>query len=270
MTPEDLRFVIDLARRRAGLALRADRGYLIEARLQPVARREGVSDLGELAARARAEPDGPLAAALVEALASSDSVFFRDRQVFERLQSHILPALAQGRGGEAVRVLSVGCGTGQEVYSLAIGAAEAATPGLDLEIFASDFSSRALQKARSGAYTHFEVQRGLPVRLLLRWFDKVDDLWRVSPKLRQTIRWAKVNLMDDLSRLGRFDVILCRNVLNGLDADAAAGVLAQLEQALAPDGWLVLGADEAPELPAGFSGAGGLFSRDPLGARRAA
>lgn len=270
MNPADVPFVADLARRRAGLFVSQDRAQLAEARLAPVARRQGLSDVGELVEAAREDPDGAAAALLVEALASSDTAFFRDRQVFERLQAEILPALARSRPEGAVRVWSVGCGGGQEVYSLAIGAAEAASPGLNLQLFASDFSERALAKAKAGSYTHFEVQRGLPVRLLLKHFEKTGDAWRVCARLRQQVRWARVNLMDDLSRLGAFDVILCRNVLPGFAPDAARETLDKLEALLAPDGVLVLGAGEAPVLPASLRGGGGVFQRDPQAIRRAA
>ena len=270
MTPDALPFVAELARRRAGLHVRPDRAHLAEARLAPVARRQGFADIPALVAAAREDEDGEAATALVEALASSDTAFFRDRQVFERLAGEILPDLARRRPDGVVRVWSIGCGAGQEVYSLAIAAAEANTPGLQLQLFASDLSDRALQKARAGAYTHFEVQRGLPVRTLLRWFEKTGEAWRVQAQLRQGVRWARVNLMDDLSRLGMFDVVLCRNVLGALEAAAAHESLAKLEGLLAPDGVLVLGAAEAPELPESLQGAGGVFRRDPQVVRRAA
>ncbi len=270
MSPEELPFVAELARRRAGLHVRPDRAHLAEARLAPVARRQGFADVPALISAAREDEDGEAATALVEALASSDTAFFRDRQMFERLAGDTLPALARRRPDGVVRVWSIGCGAGQEVYSLAIAAAEAATPELKLQLFASDLSDRALQKARAGAYTHFEVQRGLPVRTLLRWFEKTGEAWRVQPQLRQGVRWARVNLMDDLSRLGVFDVILCRNVLGGLDVDAARESLLKLEALLAPDGVLVMGASEAPELPASLHGQGGIFHRDPQAVREAA
>ena len=270
MSPDELPFVAELARRRAGLHVRPDRAHLAEARLAPVARRQGFVDIAALIAAAREDEEGEAATALVEALASSDTAFFRDRQVFERLAGEVLPALAERRPDGVVRVWAIGCGAGQEVYSLAIAAAEAATPGLQLQLFASDLSDRALQKARAGAYTHFEVQRGLPVRTLLRWFEKTGEAWRVQAQLRQGVRWARVNLMDDLSRLGPFDVVLCRNVLGGLDGAAARESLRKLEALLAPDGVLVLGAAETPDLDAALQGAGGVFHRDPLAIPRAA
>ena len=271
MSPADLDFLSAIARDRAGLALRGDPGYLAETRLGPVARREGADSAADLIARARTTGDARLLDALVEALTSQDAAFFRDPAVFARLTDEVLPGLARARLGGVVRVWSAGCGAGQEVYSLALAAAEhpAAMAGVDLQLFASDLSARALQKARSGVYSHFEVQRGLPIRHLLRHFAKADDLWRISPELRQGVRWARINLIDSLERLGRFDVILCRDVLTQFEPAAARRVLEALAARLAPDGRLVLGTREAMPL-AGWSGEEGVFARQAAPACQAA
>lgn len=263
MNPSDVEFLQAAARERAGLRLGGDTGYLAETRLAAVARREGVDTVADLLARARAASDPRLLDALVEALAPQDCAFFRDPEVFCDLCCTVLPELARARPGGAVRVWSAGCGTGQEVYSLILAASDHAESlrGVDLQPFGSDLSARALQKARSGLYSHFEVQRGLPIRLLLRHFAKADDLWRIEPELRQKVRWARINLMDDLTRLGRFDVILCREVLSHFDPAAARRVLEALAALLPPDGRLVLGAREAMPLP-GWSGANGVWTRD--------
>ena len=269
MTGPDFAFLVELAREHAGLELRADGAFHAEMRLGALARREGEASVDTLVARLRAGGDPALAAAAVEALANGETSFFRDRQVFERLQAEVLPSLAQRRPGRPLRVWSVGCGTGQEVYSLALAAAAAGRDAPVVELFASDLSERALQKARAGLFSHFEVQRGLPIRLLLAHFEKVDDLWRASPRLRQGVRWAQFNLMDDLSRIGPFDMVLCRNVLSGFTQEAAASALERLERVVAPDGCLVLAPGEGP--PSGaFAGEGGVFLRDPAIRRAAA
>lgn len=263
--PGDLDFLTDLARTRAGIELQGDAAYLAETRLDPVARREGAGSAADLVSRARNGGDPRLLDALVEALAAQDTAFFRDKAVFDRLVDQVLPELARARPGRAVRVWFAGCGAGQEVYSLALLAAEraaagAAVAGVKLQLFASDLSARALQKARSGLYSHFEVQRGLPIRMLLRDFTKADDLWRVETHLRAQVRWARINLVEDLSRLGEFDVVLCRNVLGQFRADAAATTLLALAERTAPDGRLVLGARElAPA--GGWTGTDGVYGR---------
>jgi len=136
-----------------------------------------------------------------------------------------------------------------------------------VEIFGSDLSERALEKAQSGLYTQFEVQRGLPIRLLLQHFNKTDEMWSLSPRIRQRVRWKRINLIADLTALGRFDVILARNVVSGLDPVARARVLQSLAAALAPDGVLMLGvdatADDAPEALRPMPGRRGVFARDP-------
>ncbi|MBE7217226.1 MAG: protein-glutamate O-methyltransferase CheR [Caulobacteraceae bacterium] len=263
MTPQDVDFLHGVALNRAGLNLGADLAYVAEMRLSAVARREGADAASDLVARARTTGDARLIDALVEALAPQESAFFRDPAVFARLCGEVIPAIARARPERTVRVWSAGCGGGQEVYSVALGAAERpeALRGVDLQLFGSDLSARQLQKARSGVYSHFEVQRGLPIRMLLRGFARTDDMWRLEPDIRQRVRWARINLMDDLSRLGGFDVILCRDVLPHMDPGAARGVASRLAALLPPDGRLVLGARETLPL-AGWVGSGGVFVRE--------
>ena len=269
MTSEDFDLLADLARTHAGLQLRADRLAFADAKLQPVARRVGENSVEGLVARLRRDGDPALVRATVEALAGGETSFFRDRAVFDRLFNEVLPALAARREGRPLRVWSAGCGTGQEIYSVALLAASRPDAPA-LELFASDLSERALQKARAGLFSHFEVQRGLPIRLLLPHFEKADDMWRVRPELRGMIRWAQVNLAGELSRIGPFDVILCRNVLSGFTPEAAGAALVRLERATAVDGCLVVGAAERLPVPPAFSGEGGVLLRDPRFRREAA
>jgi chemotaxis protein methyltransferase CheR len=272
MTREDLDLLSALALERAGLDLTGAAGAFAESRLAPLARREGAASVGVLVERLRGGADPALAAHVVEALADGDTAFFRDRALFDRLRREVIPALAERRPGQAVRIWSAGCSTGQEAYSLAMLAAEMGPlPGGGVvKVVASDMNERALHKAKSGLYSHFEVQRGLPIRTLLAHFEKLDEHWRISATLRQSVRWGRVNLMDDLARFGPFDLILCRNVLSALAPRAAVKVLDGLDSALAPDGWLMLGAKESVTVPAAFSGRDGLLARDPAYDRAAA
>ena len=269
MTPEDFTHLAALARTEAGLDLRPDRVFFADARLQPVARRLGDASVDALIARSRTGADPAVMRAVVEALAPAETSFFRDRAVFDRLFNEVLPQIAANRGGRPLRIWSAGCGTGQEIYSVAMLAASR-PDAPRVELFASDLSERALQKARSGIFSHFEVQRGLPIRQLLPHFEKVDDMWRASAALRQMVRWAQVNLAGDLSRIGPFDVILCRNVLCGFTRDAAQATLEKLDRALTPDGCLLLGASERIVPPPAFSGEGGVLMRNPQFRREAA
>lgn len=275
MKPDDLAFIAALARAKAGLMLGAERSFFIEGRLSTLARREGEPTVEGLIAKLRAAPEEPLARAAVEVLAVPETSFFRDRLAFDRLRDEVLPELLAHRPEGKVRVWCAGCSTGQEAYSLAIMAEEYASrfPRLHLEILATDLSARALEKAQSGLYTQFEVQRGLPIRLLLRHFEKVGDNWQASTRLRGAIRWGRLNLMNDFVKLGRFDIILCRNVLSYFDTAPRHQVMKRLAVALADDGCLMLGAGEAAAMPEAFEparGGAGLHTRNPSFGKAAA
>ena len=272
MTRDEIDFIARLARDHAGLNLTGAAAAFAESRLAPVARRENVASVSELIARLAKGGDPALVAQTVEALADQNTCFFRNREVFDHLRTTVLPAALERRAGAPVRIWSAGCSTGQEAYAVAmIGADMAPVNGAPpLRVVASDLSERALLKARSGLYSHFEVQRGLPIRTLLRHFEKADEHWRIAPELRQAVRWGRVNLIDDLSRFGPFDVILCRNVISAMDATCAQKVVAGLDGALAPDGWLVFGAEEKVVTPAAFQGEHGVYARNPIYGREAA
>ena len=265
MTPADLEFVAELVRRHAGVVIRADKAFFIETRLGPVARREKVPGVPALLEQLRRVPDPVLTRQVVEATLMQETSFFRDRAVFEQIGKTILPELAAAaaaRGDGRLRVLSAGCATGQEAYSIAMQATDLAAPAA-VEIVAVDFGSDPLEKARTGLFTHFEVQRGRPIRRLLAHFDKIDENWRARADLRQMIQWVELNLLDDLTRLGTFDLILCRNVLGSLTPQAHDRVLAALEAACRPDAVMVVGALETSTLSAAFSPMGprGLWRR---------
>lgn len=262
MTREDMQVLAEIVAARSGLVLPPDQAYLAETRLAGVAHAEQLPGVDALLQALRTSPSEALLNAVTDALANSETVFFRDKPVFELLRDAVLPTLAATRPGGAVRVWSAACATGQEPYSLAMLAA--GLPGLKLDLCASDLSERCLEKARAGLYTQFEVQRGLPIVQLLRWFEKTEEAWRVRPELRQTVRWRRFNLLDDMSTLGRFDLILCRNVLMYLAPETRRRTLNRLAGALAPDGVLVLGASEAvceaPDMFEAGPGGPGLYT----------
>jgi chemotaxis protein methyltransferase CheR len=251
---DEVEFLAELVRLRAGLKLDRERGYLIESRLAPVARREGFASIREMLLTVRHKADERLGWAVVEAMAAGETYFFRDRRPFHRLRDDVLPALAQIRRSEPIRIWSAGCATGQEAYSLAMLAMEARLERR-IELLGADLSERALERAKAGLYTQFEVQRGLPIRKLLEHFERREEMWMAKAELRALPRWRRVNLAADFSSLGRFDIIFCRHVLEGLDEPVRRRVLEQMARMLPRDGLLVLGQGEQP--------AGELFS--PLG-----
>jgi chemotaxis protein methyltransferase CheR len=246
MRPEDVETIRAMVHARSGVVIDQEKTYQIETGLAPVARRAGFASLHDLVQAIRAQSDERLLWAATEALTSSETSFFRDRAPFRVFREEILPALVADRGDKPIRVWCAAAGAGQEPYSLAmiLDDEQAKLANARVELSASDISERALERARGGLYTQFEVQRGLPIRLLVRHFEKVDDQWSLSPRIRQMVRWRRINLLADLRSLGRFDVIFCRNVIASFDEPTRRRVLDQLANALPEDGCLVLGADE--------------------------
>jgi len=223
MTPAELSVLADMVRRRSGVVIDADKLYIIESRLAPVARKAGYTALGELVRDLQQRRDETLIWAAVEALASNETQFFRDRTPFDQLRAEILPMLAR-KGRQTARIWSAGCSTGQEPYSLAILAEEerGLHSHMKIEITATDLSATCIEKALSGLYTQFEVQRGLPSRLLIKYFDKVDDNWSLSPRIKSAVQISRQNLLTEVKGTGPFDIVFCRNVLRDPAFRAAA------------------------------------------------
>lgn len=244
MNAEDMSLVSEIVGKRSGLVLTPDKGYLIESRLTPLARQEGFDSLDALIRAIRLKRDEKLMWAVTDALTTNETFFFRDKTPFEQFKDDVLPALASSR--DTLRVWCAACSTGQEPYSLAMLMSEVQTtyPKLKLDICATDISDRVLQKAQSGIYSKFEVQRGLPIAHLLKFFDQTNDTWQVKPALRQSIRWRNFNLLADPRVLGRFDVVFCRNVLIYFDPPTKKAVLDRIAAVTAPDGFLFLGSAE--------------------------
>lgn len=267
MTPEDMDLLAALARQRAGLRIESDKAYLVESRLSPLARREGFESIEAMIDALRTDRDDRLIWAVVEALTLNETAFFRDREVFAHLRNELLPGLSRLGRDRPIRIWSAACSTGQEVYSLAMTAAEAPdiAPGARFEFFGSDLSDRCLEKAQSGLYTQFEVQRGLPIRLLVKHFENQDEMWAITPRIRQAVRWRRINLLADLSSMGRFDVILLRNVLPGLDPAVHGRVIESLAARLEDDGVLLVGSGESLDgvtsAVRAIAGPSGLFTR---------
>ena len=275
MKPDDIEAICAVVLSRSGVVVDPSKTYLIESRLAPLVRREGFASHAELIQAVRARRDDKLMWDITEALTSCETSFFRDRAPFDQFRDEILPELAARRGERPIRVWSAACSTGQEPYSLAmiVDAERPKLAGARVELFGSDLSERCLEKAQAGLYTQFEVQRGLPIRLLVRHFEQADELWTLSPRMRQMVRWRRINLLADLRALGQFDVIFCRNVVSAFEAGVRRRVLEQLAQALPEDGRLVLGLDETvigvTEALQPAPGRRGVYTPNP-GFRRAA
>jgi chemotaxis protein methyltransferase CheR len=242
----DYDFLRRLLKERSGLDLSSDKQYLVESRLIPLARRNGLAGIAELAAKIRSGADA-LTSDVVEAMTTNETFFFRDKIPFDHLRETILPALVQARANRrSLRIWSAASSTGQEAYSIAMCLKEfAGLAGWRTEIIATDLSQEVLEKSKAGFYSQFEVQRGLPIQMLVRHFTQVGELWQLNADIRAMVQHRQLNLLQDFSHLGTFDVIFCRNVLIYFDQDTKIGIFDRLARMLEPDGVLALGAAES-------------------------
>jgi chemotaxis protein methyltransferase CheR len=246
MSPDGFAFIAGLVKSRSGLVLTPDKQYMLDTRLGPLLKKEGLASLDALALKLREPRAVRLAETVTEALTTNESSFFRDGKPFDHLK-RILPGLAAARPvGSTLRIWSAACSTGQEAYSIAMLVQELGPElaGRRIEILGTDISQEVLVRAREGFYTQFEVQRGLPAKLMVKYFQQEAGRWRVSPAIRAMARFEHLNLLADFRHLGRFDVIFCRNVLIYFDSPTKTQVLTALAARLAPDGVLYLGGAE--------------------------
>jgi len=246
VNPHDYDFLRKLLKERSGLDLSADKQYLVESRLIPLARRAGMPGIAELVQKMKSGAE-TLTSEVVEAMTTNETFFFRDKIPFDHLRETVLPTLLKARANRrSLRIWSAACSTGQEPYSIAMCLKEKAPElaGWRVEIVATDLSQEVLEKAKSGIYSQFEVQRGLPVQLLVKYFTQIGEYWQISPEIRGMVQHRQLNLLQDFSHLGKFDVIFCRNVLIYFDQDTKTGIFGRLAKALEPDGMLLLGAAE--------------------------
>ena len=247
MTPIDYDYLRNILKTRSGLVLGADKHYLVESRLLPVVRKAGLGDLATLVQKLKGADAEPLLVEVVEAMTTNETFFFRDRIPFDQFRESIMPALIAARARERrIRIWCAAASTGQEPYTLAICLKEMGKmlSGWQVEIIATDISTDALEKAKTGIYSQFEVQRGLPIMMLVKYFTQVGELWQLTPELRGMVQFKPYNLLHDLSRLGVFDVVFCRNVLIYFDQPTKVDVLDRMARVTAPDGFLALGAAE--------------------------
>jgi chemotaxis protein methyltransferase CheR len=246
LSPQDYEYLCKLLKERSGLVLASDKQYLVESRLLPVARKAGCDTLEALVVRLRMPGSDALKADVTEAMTINESFFFRDKIPYDRFRDTIIPELMQKRAtSRRLRVWCAACSTGQEPYSLAMILDGFSTlAGWQFDIIATDISNEVLDKARNGSYSQFEVQRGLPISLLMQHFEQVGDQWRISAKIRKMVHFRQLNLLTDFSTLGQFDVIFCRNVLIYFDQPTKVDVLTRVRERLPSDGYFVLGAAE--------------------------
>jgi chemotaxis protein methyltransferase CheR len=241
------RILAGLLEARTGQQLTMSRRWRIETALSTLLRERGIASLDELITILVMGKEPSLSQQVVEALLNNETYFFRDRGPFDVLQRHALPELGQRREkSKRLRIWSAGCSTGQEVYSLAMLFAEAPEQwrGWTIDILGTDVSTSCVERARSGIYSQFEIQRGLGINQMIKWFDEVSDGWRAVEALRKPVRFQVHNLLEPAPHPGDFDVILCRNVLLYLSPEKKTFAFERIAGAMAEDGWLMLGAGE--------------------------
>jgi chemotaxis protein methyltransferase CheR len=247
VTPLDYDFLRKLVKERSGLVLSADKQYLVESRLLPVARKAGLTNLSDLVQQLKGANAQALAVEVVEAMMTNESFFFRDKLPFEHFRNTIIPSLMAARGAQRrIRIWCAAASTGQEPYSLAMCLKEMAPllTGWRVDILATDISNEVLEKAKAGIYSQFEVQRGLPIQMLIKYFAQVGETWQISPEIRAMVQYRPFNLLNEFASLGMFDIVFCRNVLIYFDQQTKVGVIDRIARLVERDGYLLLGAAE--------------------------
>jgi chemotaxis protein methyltransferase CheR len=243
--------IADLLEARTGQHLTESRRWRVNSALAGIFREHGISNVDQLVCLLAAPPRGPestdLSQEVVEALLNNETYFFRDKPTFDQLPADILPELQhRRRDSRRLSIWSAGCSTGQEVYSLAMLFADQAErwQGWTIDILGTDVSHRAINAARSGVYSQFEVQRGLGVTQMLRHFDETARGWQVRENVRAMVRFSQHNLLGAHPGRMPYDLVLCRNVLLYFDRTTRSAAFARLANAVLPDGFLMLGAGE--------------------------
>jgi chemotaxis protein methyltransferase CheR len=241
------RILAGLLEARTGQQLTMSRRWRIETALAALLRERGIATLDELITILVMGKEPSLSQQVVEALLNNETYFFRDRSPFDMLQRHALVELAQSRSrSKRLRIWSAGCSTGQEVYSLTMLFVEEAEKwrGWTIDILGTDVSTSCIDRARSGTYSQFEVQRGLGINQMIKWFEETPDGWRAVEPLRKPVRFQVHNLLEPVPHPGDFDIVLCRNVMLYLSPEKKTLAFERIASAMAEDGWLMLGAGE--------------------------
>jgi chemotaxis protein methyltransferase CheR len=240
-------FLQELVLRRSGIVLEDSKDYLVDCRLSPIARDEGVDTVDELVGKLKREQESNLVQRVTEAMTTNETLFFRDLHPFEALRSRFVPELMQARATcRSLRIWSAAAATGQEPYSIAMTLLES-FPELsswDVRILATDLNTAVLERAREARYRDLEVSRGLPAPYLGKYFTRRGSEWELSPLVRSMVDFRQLNLVERWTDLFACDLVFMRNVLIYFDASTKRGILTRLRQVLVPDGFLVLGGAE--------------------------
>lgn len=258
----------DLLREESGLYLTPDKSYFLDSRLSPVAKKWGYPSLEAMTVSLQVMPDKALVADIVEAMTINETSFFHDTRPFHIFRDTVMPYLLKNKNPkDPIRIWCAGASSGQEPYSIGITLLEmpGALENHDIEILATDISHEMLEHAREGLYTQFEAQRGLPASMLIKHFSLKDEKWQINDSVRALVRHQYFNLLGPMTKLGKFNVIFCRNVLSYFDEKTQRDVLEKIAAQLDPDGFLFMGSQEnAARITTSFApvpGLSGLYAK---------
>ncbi len=260
MNGPDFDYLCNAVKERSGIVLTTEKAYLVDNRLAPIARRTEHTDVAALLATLRSTRDEDLLREVTDALTTNESFFFRDQKPFDAFRDLMLPHVLEANASKrSLRIWCAACSSGQEPYSLGMILKDHAAKmeGWKIDIIGTDISHTILDRAKEGAYTQFEVQRGLPAKYLVQYFKKENDLWVISDDLKQMVDYRFFNLLDDPTSLGTFDIVFCRNVLIYFDPETKSKVLDGINKSMTPNGFLILGAAET------IFGLSDAFSTEP-------
>lgn len=237
----------DMLKTKSGLTLTPDKAYLLDSRLTPIAKKWGFPSLDAMSVSLRGKPDTNMVRDIVEAMTTNETSFFRDGKPFDLFKSVVLPHMLKERAKtKSLKIWCAACSSGQEPYSLAMILKENAhmLPGWNIQITATDISNAILAQAKKAEYSQFEVQRGLPIQMLMKFFEQANESWRLKDDIKKMIRFEFCNLLEDISNLGKFDAVFCRNVLIYFDEATKRIVLGKIAKQMEKDSFLFLGGAE--------------------------
>jgi len=247
VSPADFAFVAKLLRQRCALVLDPGKEYLVKSRLTPLAQRHGLASIEKLIERLRGSNDNGLTTEVVEAMVTTETSFFRDIHPFETLKKSILPQLIElRRPKRQLNIWFAASSSGQEPYSVAILLKES-FPELynwQVNLVATDISTEMLQRSRAGRYSQVEVNRGLPIALLLKWFRQEGAHWQLDDRIRGMVTFAPLNLSQSWPTMPTWDLVFLRNVMIYFDNDVKKSILGRVARVLGRDGYLLLGGAE--------------------------
>lgn len=248
MEERDFEVFQDVLKKTSGLVIGMDKCYLLESRLRPVIEKHGLADIKELAEKVRRNQSSSEAWDVVEAMTTNETSFFRDTRPFDIFKNFVIPNIMEKKqnGMKSIRIWSAACSSGQEPYTLGMIIKEMGwlNQGWRFDIVATDISKDILDIAKTGIYSQFEVQRGLPITLLVKYFKQIDEKWQISDEIKSMVQYKPFNLLHPMAGLGQFDIIFCRNVLIYFDQPTKTKVLDGISGIIKDDGYLFLGGAE--------------------------